>query len=178
MAAHQLGALGFGVGGGLGSVLHPEGHGAGARAVLEGEFMDMPGRAAVEHDVDIVLLEQEDFLGTMLGGFGEAHHVEQLAQLLDALGVGGGELDEFESVGTDGIVLFDLGHGVHPASSLFLLNGPPPVQAADDMGDAFISPRGGAADKPSAGPGTGPGAGFLATIPYAPAACMANARSS
>ena len=55
---------------------------------------------------------------------------------------------------------------------------PPPVQAADDMGDAFISPRGGAADKPSAGPGTGPGAGFLATIPYAPAACMANARSS
>ncbi|HBP6668332.1 hypothetical protein D0O32_03830 [Pseudomonas aeruginosa] len=75
-------------------------------------------------------------------------------------------------------MLFDLGHGVHPASSLFLLNGPPPVQAADDMGDAFISPRGGAADKPSAGPGTGPGAGILATIPYAPAACMANARSS
>ena len=116
VAADQLGALGFDVGGGLRGILHPEGHGAGARAVLLAELAHMPGGAAVEHDVDVVLLEQPDLLGAVLGGFGKAHLGEQRAQLLDALGIRRGEFDELEAVGADGVVLFDLVHGVHIAS--------------------------------------------------------------
>ncbi|MNN40578.1 hypothetical protein D3C81_1546580 [compost metagenome] len=149
VAADQLGTLGLDVGGGLGGVLHPEGHGAGARAVLLGELMDVAGRAAVEHDVDVVLLEQPDFLGAVLGGFGEAHGGEQLAQLLDAGGVRRGEFDELETVGTDGVVLLDLGHGVHPASSLLLWDWQ--RQARQAGLDAFISTAAGLSYKPRRG---------------------------
>ncbi|MNO91899.1 hypothetical protein D3C76_834580 [compost metagenome] len=149
VAADQLGTLGLDVGGGLGGVLHPEGHGAGARAVLFGELVDVAGRAAVEHDVDVVLLEQPDFLGAVLGGFGEAHGGEQLAQLLDAGGVRRGEFDELETVGTDGIVLLDLGHGVHPASSLLLWDWQREARQAGL--DAFISTAAGLSYKPRRG---------------------------
>ncbi|MCY1354756.1 hypothetical protein D9M69_411470 [compost metagenome] len=120
VAADQGGAPGLDVGGGLGRVLHPEGHGAGARAVLQAELAHVAGGVAVEDDVDVVLLEQPDFLGAVLGGLGEAHGGEQLAQLLDAFGGRCGEFDELETVGPDGVVLLDLGHGVHSASSLSL----------------------------------------------------------
>jgi hypothetical protein len=56
----------------------------------------------------------------VLGGFGKAHGGEQFTQLLNALRGRRGVLDEFEAVGTDGIVLFDLVHGGHYASSLLL----------------------------------------------------------
>ncbi len=120
VAADQLGALGFDVGSGLRGILHPEGHGAGARPVLLAELAHMPGGAAVEHDVDVVLLEQPDLLGAVLGGFGKAHLGEQRAQLFDAFGIRRGEFDELEAVGADGVVLFDLGHGVHLASWFLL----------------------------------------------------------
>src|SRR5690606_10226455 len=116
VAAHQLGTLGFDVGSGLGGVLHAEGHGAGARPVLLAELAHMPGGAAVEHDIDVVLLEQPDLLGAMLGGFGKAHLGEQCAQLRDTFGGWRGELDNLEAVGADGVVLLNLGHGVHLAS--------------------------------------------------------------
>ncbi len=116
VAADQLGALGFDVGGGLRGILHPEGHGAGARAVLLAKLAHMPGGAAVEHDVDVVLLKQPDLLGAVLGGFGKAHLGEQRTQLFDALGIRRGEFDELEAVGADGVVLFDLVHGAHIAS--------------------------------------------------------------
>ena len=115
VAADQLGALRFDVGSGLRGILHPEGHGAGARAVLLAELAHMPGGAAVEHDIDVVLLEQPDLLGAVLGGFGKAIWVNS-AQLLDALCIRRGEFDELEAVGADGVVLFDLVHGVHIAS--------------------------------------------------------------
>ena len=120
VTADQFGALGLDIGGGLGSVLHPEGHGAGAGAVFQAELTDMAGGAAVEDEIDVVLLEQPDLLGAVLGGFGKAHGGEQLAQLLDAFRRRGGVFDEFETVGTNGVVLLDHGHGVHPASSLLL----------------------------------------------------------
>src|SRR3989344_4758127 len=118
VATDQFGALGFHVGSGLGGVLHAEGHGAGTRAVLQTEFTHVPSRAAVQHEVDVVLLEQPDLFRAVLGGFGEAHGCEQLTQLLDAFGGRCGVFDELEAVGTDRVVLFDLVHGVHCASSL------------------------------------------------------------
>ena len=116
VAAHQLGALLLDVGRGLGGVPDPEGHGAGAGAMLLAEGTHVPGGAAVEHDVDVVLLEQPHLFRAVLGGFGEPHGGEQLAQLLDAFGSRCGEFDEFETVGSDGVVLLDLGHGGHFAS--------------------------------------------------------------
>src|SRR5690606_27361979 len=86
-----------------------------------GEGADMPGGAAVEHDVDVVLLEQPDLLGAVPGGLGETHGREQLTQLLNTRRGRGGELNELETVGTDGVVLCDLGHGSHCASCLSLL---------------------------------------------------------
>ncbi|CAM5501130.1 hypothetical protein SSTU70S_05382 [Stutzerimonas stutzeri] len=88
--------------------------------MLLAELAHMPGGAAVEHDVDVVLLEQPDLLGAVLGGFGEAHLGEQRAQLLDAFGIRVGILDELEAVGTDGIVLLDFVNGVHCASCFLL----------------------------------------------------------
>ncbi len=76
----------------------------------------MTAGTAVEDDVDVVLLEQPDSLGAVLGRFGEAHLGEQRTQLLDAFGVRRGEFNELETVGADGIVLLDLVHGVHFAS--------------------------------------------------------------
>src|SRR5690606_40095824 len=56
----------------------------------------------------------------------------QLAQLLDALGGGCGEFDELETVGAYGIVLIDLGHGVHPASLIVVVGGRPRSAARVD----------------------------------------------
>ncbi|MNF70890.1 hypothetical protein D3C84_528210 [compost metagenome] len=120
VAAHQLRPLRLDIGRRLGRIFHPESHGAGAGPVLQSELVDMSGGAAVEHEVDVVLLEQPDFLGTVLGGFGKAHGGEQCTQLLNAFGGRRGVLDKFETVGTDGVVLFDLVHGGHYASSLLL----------------------------------------------------------
>ncbi|MCY1544185.1 hypothetical protein D9M68_800460 [compost metagenome] len=120
MATDQLGTLRLDISRGLGRVLHPESHGASTRPVFQAELADVAGGAAVEHEVDVVLLEQPDFLGTVLGGFGEAHGGEQLTQLLDAFDGGRSVFDELEAVGTDGIMLLDLVHGVHCASSLLL----------------------------------------------------------
>src|SRR5690606_5845681 len=116
VAAQQFGPLLLDVGGGLGGVLDPEGHGAGTGAVLFAEGTYVAGGAAIEHDVDVVLLEQPYLFGAVLGGFGETHGGEQLTQLLDTFGSRCGEFNELETVGSDGIVLLDLGHGVHLAS--------------------------------------------------------------
>lgn len=136
--------------------------------------MDMFGWVVVEYDVDIVLLEQEDFFGMMFGGFGEVYYVEQLVQLFDVFGVGGGEFDEFEFVGIDGIVLFDFGYGVYLVFLLFLLNGLLLVQVVDDMGDVFILFCGGVVDKLLVGFGIGFGVGFLVIIFYVLVVCMVN----
>ena len=84
--------------------------------MLLAEGAHVAGGAAVEYDVDVVLLEQPNLFRAVLGCFGETHGGEQLAQLLDTFGVRCGEFDELETVGSDGVVLLDLGHGGHFAS--------------------------------------------------------------
>src|SRR5690606_2738858 len=77
VAAHQFGPLLLDVGGGLGGVLDPEGHGAGTGAMLLAEGTYVAGGTAIEHDVDVVLLEQPYLFGAVLGGFGETHRSEE-----------------------------------------------------------------------------------------------------
>lgn len=84
--------------------------------MLLAEGAHVAGGAAVEYDVDVVLLEQPNLFRAMLGGLGKTHGGEQLAQLLDAFGIRCGKFDELETVGSDGVVLLDLGHGGHFAS--------------------------------------------------------------
>jgi hypothetical protein len=78
----------------------------------------MLSRAAIEHDVDIVLLEQPHRFRAVLGSFGKAHGGEQFTQLLNASRRRRGVLNELEAVGANRVVLFNLVHGVHGASCL------------------------------------------------------------
>ncbi len=103
----RLGAVGHGVIESLPGIGHLPGHGAGTGAVYASELGGMAARLGVEHEVDVLLLEQEYLLGAVLACLGEAHAVEQRTQLLDAFGGRCTVLDEFEAVGTDGVVLGD-----------------------------------------------------------------------
>ena len=86
---------------------HPEGHAAGAGAVLLGEVGSVALRLCVEDEIDAALAPQRDVLGSVLRHLGEAEHFEhrfQYARLRR------GELDEFEAVEAHRVFI-KIGHG-------------------------------------------------------------------
>ncbi len=85
-------------------------HGAGARPVSARESLRKAVVLRVDDEIDVALIVQRHVLGAVARDRGQAHALEQPAQLF---GIGRGVLDEFESVGAHRVRCTELGvHGV------------------------------------------------------------------
>ena len=82
-------------------IAYPEGHGAGAGAVLGGKVAGQAARFAVDDEVDVALAVEQHVLAAVARHQGEAHLLEQGLQ-----GVGGrrGEFHELEAAQAHGVV--------------------------------------------------------------------------
>ena len=90
-------------------IVDAEGNRADRWAVQPGEALCEGIDLGIDDEVDAALAVQRHVFVAMPGHGGEAHGLKQLAQ---GSGLGGGEFDEFESVGAHRVVPWSEGHDV------------------------------------------------------------------